>query len=219
MSITVPPAETFAELLQRLGDIPLVRIRMRPAPGTATVDDVLQLCAGEPKRLCELVDGVLVEKPMGHLEARLAFWLCHYLAKFLTTNDIGIATGADGPHRLESGVVRFPDVAFISYDRIPDEAQTDTPMPDWVPNLAVEIISPGNTTAEMKRKRREYFEASVELVWMVDPPTRNVQVYTSPDAFTLVTEDEELNGGAVLPGFHLSVREWFERATKLHRSP
>ena len=71
MSVTVPPAETLADLLKRLGDIPMVRIRMRPAPGTATADDVLRLCAAEPKRLCELVDGVLVEKPIGHLEARL----------------------------------------------------------------------------------------------------------------------------------------------------
>ncbi len=156
---------------------------------------------------------------MGHLEARLASWLGYLLAKHLTTNDIGIATGADGPHRLEPGQVRFPDVAFISYERIPDDAQNDHPLPDWVPNLAVEIISPGDTGAEMERKRREYFEAGVEFVWMVDPLNRSVQVFTSSDAFTLVTEDEVLNGGTVLPGFRLSVRDWFERATKLHPSP
>jgi Uma2 family endonuclease len=90
-------------------------------------------------------------------------------------------------------------------------------MPDWIPNLAVEIISVGNTDAEMDRKRREYFEAGVQVVWIVDPPTRTIRVFTSFDQCTIVTEDEQLDGGVVLPGFQLSVSEWFERATKLRR--
>ncbi len=56
------PLETLADLMERLGDVPLHRIRLHPFPGTATVADVLRLCDGEPKCLCELVDGVLVEK-------------------------------------------------------------------------------------------------------------------------------------------------------------
>jgi Uma2 family endonuclease len=217
MSVSLSPPETFAELLERLGGIPLDRIRMQPAPGTATPDDVERLCKGDPKILCELVEGVLVEKPMGHLESRLAFWLIVAFGKYLEANDIGIATGADGPHRLSSGLVRLPDVAFISYDRIPEEAQAATPMPDWIPNLAVEIIRAGNTQAEMDRKRREYFEAGVQVVWIVDPPTRCVRVFTAADQCTVVTEDEQLDGGIILPGFQLSVHDWFERATKLRR--
>ena len=174
MSVTLSAPETLADLLERLGGVPLDRIRMQPAPGAATPNDVLRLCEGEPKILCELVEGVLVEKPMGHFESRLAFWLIVAFGKYLEVNDIGIAAGADGPHRLNSGLVRLPDVAFISYDRIPEEAQPATPTPDWIPNLAVEIISSSNTDAEMDRKRREYFEAGVQLVWIVDPPTRSV---------------------------------------------
>ncbi len=217
MSVTLSTPETLAELLERLGGVPLDRIRMQPAPGTATPNDVLRLCEGEPKILCELVEGVLVEKPMGHFESRLAFWLIVALGKYLEDNDIGIAAGADGPHRLNSNLVRLPDVAFIGYDRIPEEAQPATPTPDWIPNLAVEIISTSNTDAEMDRKRREYFEAGVQLVWIVDPPTRTVRVFTAVDQFTTVTDGEQLDGGVVLPGFRLSVREWFERATKLRR--
>jgi tRNA A37 methylthiotransferase MiaB len=63
-SVTI---ETVADLLESLGDIPPERIRMRPLPGTATEDDVLAVHASE-KRLCELVDGVLVEKPIEHAQ-------------------------------------------------------------------------------------------------------------------------------------------------------
>lgn len=209
------PPETLAELMQRLGDVPLDRIRMNPVPGTATVDDVRRLCDREPRRLCELVDGVLVEKVMGHEEARLATWLGIHVGKYLEENDIGIVVGADGPHQVLPEQIRFPDLAFIAYGNIPDTADPHTAVPDWVPTLAVEIISKKNTKAEMARKLRDYFEAGVELVWYVDPPTRTVRVYRAPDAFVTLTDADMLDGENVLPGFRLSIREWFDRALRV----
>ncbi len=105
MSVTTSPPElspemSFADMWERLGQVPLERIRMFPAPGTATVEDVERLCDREPKRLCELVDGVLVEKPMGHVESQLAVRLSHLLSGYLDEHDLGIAVGADGPHRI-----------------------------------------------------------------------------------------------------------------------
>ena len=73
MLATASPPETLADLLSQLGHVPLNRIRMFPPPGTATVEDVARLCDREPKRLCELVDGVLVEKDMGFEESRLLY--------------------------------------------------------------------------------------------------------------------------------------------------
>src|SRR5438067_2343780 len=76
-----PPAvafETVAELLEHLGDVPPFRVRLRPVPGTATEQDVIDIEARE-NRLFELVDGVLVEKGMGYHESRLALLLGHYL--------------------------------------------------------------------------------------------------------------------------------------------
>src|SRR5262249_10189907 len=64
-TLTTPPRyRTLADLLKRLGDIPPERVRLEPAPGQGTVEDVLEIHARE-RRLCELVDGVLVEKAMG----------------------------------------------------------------------------------------------------------------------------------------------------------
>ena len=70
-ALVSPAIETLADLHARLGNVPLQRIRCHPAPGTATEADVLVYPRGE-KRLYELVDGVLVEKPMGYYESLLA---------------------------------------------------------------------------------------------------------------------------------------------------
>jgi Uma2 family endonuclease len=80
------------------------------------------------------------------------------------------------------------------------------------PDLAVEVLSEGNTEAEMERKLREYFDAGVLLVWYVDPEARTVRVYTSPGEARLLGEEDTLDGGSVLPGFRLSIRGWFEEA-------
>lgn len=210
MIATLPQSDSFADVLRRLGDIPPERILAHPAPGTAMPSDVLRLCDGEPKRLCELVDGVLVEKAMGQRESRLAVGLIGFLCEYLRLHNLGVLTGADGPHHLTDDQVRFPDVSFISWDNIPSDADPATPMPDWVPSLAVEIISVGNTRGEMKRKLRDYFAAGVELVWYVYPIERVVRVYTSEEVCRTLTEDDSLDGGSVLPDFQLPVRLLFE---------
>lgn len=210
MIATIPQTESLAELLHRLGDVPAERILARPAPGTALPSDVLRLCDGEPKRLCELVDGVLVEKAMGHRESRLAFWLGIQIGVYLKTNPLGILTGADGPYSLEEDQIRFPDVAFIKWEDIPPDADPNTPMPDWKISLAVEAISPGNTRGEMQRKLKDYFAAGVELVWYIYPIERVVRVYTSEEDCQTLTDADELDGGNVLPGFRVSVRELFD---------
>jgi Uma2 family endonuclease len=73
----------------------------------------------------------------------------------------------------------------------------------------VEVLGAGNTPGEMARKRQEYFAAGVRLVWLVDPETRTVEMYTDPDQSTVRHEADMLEGGAVLPGFALPLRELF----------
>src|SRR5262245_22829843 len=87
--------ETLADLQARLGGIPLHRIRFRPAPGTATEKDVLEVYRRE-KRLCELVDGTLVEKAMGFSESCLAGAILDHLRAYVKPRKLGLVTGADG---------------------------------------------------------------------------------------------------------------------------
>jgi Uma2 family endonuclease len=211
-TVAPPDIETLADLLHRLGDIPLERIRFRPYPGTATEQDVLEAEA-RTGRLCELVDGVLVEKAVGYYECRLAVVLGYFLESYLVEkNDLGIVLGEAGMTRMEPGLVRMPDVAFYSWEHFPNRLLPAGAFLEIAPDLAVEILSPSNTEREMDRKRREYFDGGTRLVWQVYPPTRRVRVYTAVDAFVECDENQTLEGGTVLPGFTLSIRRWFERA-------
>ncbi len=210
-TIAPPTFDTFADLLERLGHIPPERIRLRPLPGQATEDDVIH-CKSRFNCLCELVDGVLVEKPMGFYESRLAVVLIGYLEAYLSKHDIGIVLGADGLLRFAPGLVRVPDVSFFAWRRFPGRLLPSGAFLEMTPDLAVEILSPTNTEKEMARKRHEYFAGGTKLVWEADPEKRSVRVYTSPTRFKTLTEADTLEGGRVLPGFKLSIQQWFARA-------
>lgn len=200
-----PPVRTVADLLRHLGDIPPDRVRYDPVPGTATVEDLLR----EENRRCELVDGTLVEKAMGVRESLLAFFLGELLGPVVRRQNLGILTGPDGTYEVLLGLVRLPDVAFVSWGRLPGRRIPDEPVPNVVPDLAVEVLSRRNTPAEMARKRDEYFRAGVRLVWEIDPRARTVRVYTAADRFHDLTAADALDGGAVLPGFTLPLAQLF----------
>lgn len=197
---------TVAELLHRLGDIPAERVRFRPIPGTATERDLL----GPEGRLCELVDGILVEKAMGYDESLLTVELLLTLAAFVKQHRLGEVTGPDGTFRLMPGLVRIPDIAFTSRARLPRKGGPREPIPNLAPDLAVEVLSKSNTKAEIKCKLGEYFGAGVRLVWLIDPKSRTAVVHTSPKASTKLGPDQSLNGQDVLPGFLLPLAELFE---------
>jgi Uma2 family endonuclease len=208
MAAISPSIKTLADLQNRLGGIPLDRIRFRPYPGTATVQDVIDIQEREG-RLCELVEGVLLEKAVGFTESRLAIFLGGLLNAFVLPRNLGIVTGPDGTVELVADLVRIPDVAFTSWDRLPGRRPPQMPVPRLAPNLAVEVLSRGNTPGEMAAKRQDYFAAGVQLVWEVDPVARTVDVYTAPSQRTTLGTNDVLDGGAVLPGFTLPLQQLF----------
>jgi Uma2 family endonuclease len=211
MSTGTATVETLADLLERLGQIPLVRIQLHPPPGTATEQDLLVPSSGRD-RLCELVDGVLVEKAMGYYESRLAIVLAWLLETFVQANHLGIILGADATTRLRPGLVRLPDVSFVSRRRLPNQRVPREPVPDLVPDLAVEVISAGNTPQEMERKLQEYFAAGVHMVWYVYPDSKTVRVYKAPNQYTVLHEHQRLEGDEILPGFAIVIHDWFAQA-------
>ncbi len=212
-TIAVPEIKTLADLRRRMGGIPLERIWFHPAPGTATEKDVVEAEERE-NRLCELVDGTLVEKAVGFEEARLALRLGHLISSYLDQNDLGICVGADGMMRIAPGLVRIPDLSFLSWDKLPGREAPREPIPDLAPDLAVEVLSEGNTRAEMARKVREYFEARVRLVWLIDPKKRSARVFSTADKSALVCADQTLDGGDVLPGFVLLLSDLLDRGRR-----
>ncbi len=201
-----PRFRTAADLFRELGDIPPGRIRLTPNPGEATEADLL----APEGRLCELVDGILVEKAMGSVESMLNFELGLFLGTFVKLHRLGVVLGTDGMVRLMPGQVRLPDLSFLSWDRLPGRKAPTTPILDLAPDLAVEVLSRSNTRAEVRRKLREYFDAGVRLVWLVDPKARTILVHTAPTGPAKLKVGQVLDGGAVLPGFALPLAELFE---------
>lgn len=200
-----PPIRNVAELLHRLGDIPADRVRWTPIPGTATIDDLLK----PGNDLCELVDGTLVEKTVGQEESFLGVWLLTLMSLHNRTHNLGVMTKADGFYELPSGPVRGPDIAFVAWDDLPGRRRNRDPIPLLAPTLAVEILSPSNSKAEMARKRDEYFRGGVRAVWEIDPRDRWVRVYTAADTYTELTAADTLTGDPVLAGFALKLADLF----------
>lgn len=158
----------------------------------------------------ELVRGRVVREPLpgaphGQLIVRLSGWIDSYARERglgATFADIGVVLSVDPP------TVRGPDIAFVSAEKLPLDG---TPEGFWrtAPDLAVEIVSPSNRSAEIREKVLEYLAAGSRLVWVVDPVTRSVAAYRSREEIRLLTEDDVLEGGDVLPGFRLPIAELF----------
>ena len=200
---------TVGDLAARFGAIPLSRIVIDPAPGTATEEDVLWLDDHEDC-LCELIDGTLVEKTMGWFESWLAANLIGILKDFVTQRNLGIILGPDGMLKLFPDQVRIPDVCFISWERYAKRPKVKERILSVAPDLAAEIISGGNTPQEMDRKLREYFESGTRLVWYFYLDKREVHVYTAVEQVQVLNESGTLDGGEVLPGFSLPLTGFFD---------
>jgi Uma2 family endonuclease len=202
-------AQTLQDLVDALGGVPLSRILARPAPGLATEQDLIRV-NGSKRRLCELVDGTLVEKAMGLRESLLAGALIAILRSFVIPRNLGIVTAPDGTIKLLPGLVRIPDLAFISWDRLPGGRIPPEAMPQVAPDLAIEVLSEGNTKPEMERKRKEYFAVGVDVVWEVDPEKRSVTVYERGKKKPRVyNHSQTIECGRSLAGFRLVLADLF----------
>jgi Uma2 family endonuclease len=208
-SMLVSPAEwDLVRLAERFGPIPAHRIRTSTPPGLATEDDVVEIHNRED-RLCELVDGVLVEKTMGAYESMLAMEIGAILRNWVKPRKVGTVLGADGMLRLAPGLVRIPDVAFLSMEKFPNGRFPKGAIAPLAPDLAVEVLSPSNTKQEMNEKLSDYFSHGARLVWYVDPETRTIDVFTGLGLPRTLSESDTLDGGEMLAGFQLSIRELF----------
>jgi Uma2 family endonuclease len=210
------PTETFDALHARLGRIPLSRIRTKPAPGTATEKDL----GRARKPVCELIDGVLVEKAVGARESLLAAYIIGLLRNHVDPGDIGVVLAPDGVLRLGEGQLRAPDVSFIPWSSFPGgEPPEGEAYWSVAPALAVEVLSPTNTTAEIDRKLNELFTAGCKLAWVIDPDTKTAKVYTSAKRFKELYESGTLDGGKVLPRFKLALADLFAATKRRKKKP
>ena len=212
LNLKQQPITNLGDLLKQLGDIPPERIRLQPPPGLAKSKDLLRLVERD-KVLCELVRGVLVEKALGWDKCRLRMELTCELIRFVLESGDGVVLGPDAPYRLKRGLIRLPDASYVARCHLPHGKLGNCAIAPWPPDLAVEILCDGNTQREIALKLHEYFDAGVTLVWVVDPRQKTVRVFTDSETFVALGEADQLDGGDVLPGFTLSIREWFAKSS------
>ena len=158
-------------------------------------------------RIFELIDGELVEKMPSFTPSRIAMRIGSRLTVYLDEDDIGYITGADGGYIMPNGDVLIPDVAFISKARLVELPDREALIP---PDLAVEVKSPTDRKPAMRRKAKRYLEMGTRRVWLVFPDEQSVEVYVQDEDVKTVKIDGVLDGGDVLPGFSLPVREIFK---------
>ena len=151
---------------------------------------------------------------MGVRRAGIAVNIIILVGSYIRQHKLGIkSTSADGPVRLFPAGLGSLISPFCSWDRLPGRKWPMVPIPHLAPDLVVEVLSKSNTRPEMERKLKEYFEAGVRMVWMVDPKKRTVRVYTAIDQSILLDERQSLDGGTILPGFVLSLKDVFAKNT------
>ena len=216
-TIAPPDIKNLADLRRRLGGIPLERIWFHPAPGTATEKDVIEAEARE-NRLCELVDGTLVEKAMGFEESRLAAELIHLVKSYLDQHDLGICVGADGMMRIAPGLVRIPDLTFINWDRLPGRESPQEPIPDLAPDSWLsEVLSVGKHQAGDGPQGAGVLLESWRRVGLADRSQETDRPRSSrlAEKPALIRADlQRLDGGEVLPGFVVLLSDLLDRGRR-----
>jgi Uma2 family endonuclease len=178
-----------------------------------TADEFLQMEFEDGKRY-ELVNGRLEEMPMSGGEAsQIGMWFGSLIVQHVRKHDLGHVTGADGGYILTTNpdTTRYPDVGFISKVRLPKMTAKFIP---FAPDLAVEVISPSDHLKDVQKKAKEYLSYGTKVVWVLDPEEQTVAIHTLIDAETVAIRTLNINGvldgGEVLPGFSIDVKEIFK---------
>jgi Uma2 family endonuclease len=185
-------------------------MRASQFPATLTADELLHLSSPNGERY-ELVEGVLeVREPPGWEHGFVEHRIDVVLGAYVDRQKLGTVLVGD-PGCLTRGDnlnVRGPDVAFISFERLPPG-----PLPrgygSVAPDLVVEVLSPDDRPAQVAEKVREWLAFGVSAVWVVDPRERAVRVHEGGEV-SLLGEHDTLDGGRAVPGFSAPVRSFFE---------
>lgn len=176
-----------------------------------TAEELWNMPEASGKRF-ELVDGELVEVPgASGVHGLIALLVGSLIRAFVTEKRIGVAFGDGTAYILQSkpDLVRIPDASYVSWDRIPEGGVPDRFMP-LAPDLAIEIVSPGDTAQEVYDKVHQYLDAGTLMVWVLWPRYQAVTQYRANGHVQEFSAEDVLDGGNVLPGFRVMVSDLFD---------
>ena len=177
-----------------------------PMIDTMTADQLLHLSL--PHKRTELVRGrLIVREPAGTRHGAVAARIAYRLMAHVENAHAGRVYAAETGFKIaaDPDTVRAPDVAFVALARLvePEPAGFFAGAPD----LAVEVLSPGDRPGEVREKVGDWLGAGARLVWIIDPEQHSATVYGSDGSVSLVTPDGALHGGDVLPGFSCALAD------------
>jgi Uma2 family endonuclease len=174
---------------------------------SATAEDLLglredgcryELIAGEIKKM----------SPAGSEHGRIAGRIFLRLAGHVEQHDLGATYAAETGFRIGSDpdTVRAPDAAFVSNERLAMAEKTVGYLP-LAPNLAVEVVSPGDSFSEVEAKAANWLEAGTEMVIVADPRTQTMRIYRDADTIEVLHAADTLEADPIVPGWSLAVRD------------
>ena len=157
----------------------------------------------------ELVRGELRKMtPAGQRHGRIAAIITGSLIQHVSANKLGVVYAAETGFQLDPNHVRAPDVAFVRRERAEGVGDVEGFWPG-APDLAVEVLSPGDTYGEVEEKVMDWLEAGTPIVIVVNPRKRAVTVYRSLTAIVILTENEMIESQDIVPGWSLKVSALF----------
>ena len=171
----------------------------------ATIDDLLR-CPKDGSKY-ELVDGEIIVSPTGFRHAQVVWKIVHVIATFLETHPVGEVLGDNLGINFPNGNLRSPDITFVQNSHVPVGKQAED-FANFIPDLAVEVLSPQDSLKEVGQKIGEFLECGVPVVWLVDPQRETVTVYRSLSQTEQLASKDTITT-EVLPGFSCPVSRFF----------
>jgi len=161
----------------------------------------------------ELVDGELVVSPKNNwFHGTISVRLSTAIGTYAREHRLGAVLDSSTGFWMFNRNCRAPDVSFVPKERLkelnfsPIEKQFFPGAPD----LAVEILAPSNTRAEMDARLRDFFGSGTQIAWIVDPETEMVEVCHSLTKRQLLGSGGFLDGEHLLPGFRYPIANLFK---------
>ncbi len=162
----------------------------------------------------ELIEGELIETmSTGFVHGVVAQRIGRFIGNFVSEHQLGEVAAAETGFIMGEKTYRGADGAFISNENLEKHGYPQGFFP-VAPDIAIEVVSPNNTSEEMMEKVNLYLENGSRIVWIIYPQTRVITVYRQNNVVSLLRENDTLDGEEILPGFRLSVAELFANIPK-----
>ena len=162
----------------------------------------------------EVVNGELVMSPKNNPEHG---YICALLSSALLQHakgkNLGAVFDSNTGFWMDNENCRAPDISFVSRQRLRGLKRPTRSFFRFAPDLAIEVLSPNNTRAEIQERLRDFFSSGTRLVWIIDPESKSAEICYSLEKRRLVGPNGELNGEETVPGFRYKLADLFKEWT------